>query len=65
MARIIYQDANSRNRGPPVAIKEARRWESFMMIGAILGVFVILGLFLSMLADSPKADTEAQSDTEL
>jgi hypothetical protein len=36
-----------------------------MMIGAILGVFVILGLFLSMLADSPKADTEAQSDTEL
>jgi hypothetical protein len=36
-----------------------------MMVGAILAVFVILGLFLSMLSDSPKSDTEAQSDTEL
>ena len=36
-----------------------------MMIGAILAVFLIFGLFLSMLADSPKPDTEAQSDTDL
>jgi hypothetical protein len=36
-----------------------------MMVGAILALFLIFGLFLSMLADSPKADSEAQSDTEL
>lgn len=36
-----------------------------MLVGAILAVFLILGLFLSMLADSPKSDIEAQSDTEL
>jgi hypothetical protein len=36
-----------------------------MMVGAILAVFLIFGLFLSMLADSPKTDAEAQSDTEL
>jgi hypothetical protein len=36
-----------------------------MMIGAMLAVFLILGLFLSMLSDSPKPDTEAQSDTEM
>jgi hypothetical protein len=35
-----------------------------MMVGAILALFLILGLFLSMLADSPKSDSEAQSDTE-
>jgi hypothetical protein len=35
-----------------------------MMVGAILAVFLILGLFMSMLADSPKTDSEAQSDTE-
>jgi hypothetical protein len=36
-----------------------------MMVGAILAVLVIFGLFLSMLADSPKADSEAQSDTDV
>jgi hypothetical protein len=36
-----------------------------MMIGAILAVFLIFGLFLSMLSESPKADTEVQSDTEV
>jgi hypothetical protein len=36
-----------------------------MVVGAILAVLLIFGLFLSMLADSPKADTEAQSDTEV
>jgi hypothetical protein len=36
-----------------------------MMVGAILALFLIFGLFLAMLADSPKADSEAQSDTEL
>jgi hypothetical protein len=36
-----------------------------MMVGAIVAVFLILSLFMSMLADSPKADSEAQSDTEL
>jgi len=36
-----------------------------MMVGAILAVFLIFGLFLSMLSDSPKSDTEAHSDTEV
>lgn len=36
-----------------------------MLFGAILAAFLILGLFLSMLSDSPKGDTEAHSDTEL
>jgi hypothetical protein len=36
-----------------------------MVFGAILAFFLILGLFLSMLGDSPKSDIEAQSDTEL
>jgi len=36
-----------------------------MLVGAILAVFLIFGLFLSMLSESPKADSEAQSDTEL
>jgi len=36
-----------------------------MLIGAMLAVFLIFGLFLSMLSDSPKADNEVQSDTEL
>jgi len=35
-----------------------------MLVGAILALFLILGLFMSMLADSPKTDGEAQSDTE-
>ena len=36
-----------------------------MLLGAIVAVFLVLGLFLSMLADSPKRDIEAQSDTDL
>jgi hypothetical protein len=36
-----------------------------MMIGAILAGFLIVGLFLSMLSESPKPDTEVQSDTEV
>jgi len=36
-----------------------------MLFGAILAAFLIFGLFLSMLAESPKADTEAHSDTEV
>jgi hypothetical protein len=36
-----------------------------MMVGAILALFLIFGLFLSMLADSPKSDSETQSDTEV
>ena len=36
-----------------------------MLVGAILAVFLIFGLFLSMLSDSPKGDTEAHSDTEV
>jgi hypothetical protein len=34
-----------------------------MVVGAILAVLLIFGLFLSMLADSPKSDADAQSDT--
>jgi hypothetical protein len=36
-----------------------------MLVAAIVGVFLIFGLFLSMLSDSPKGDTKAHSDTEL
>jgi hypothetical protein len=36
-----------------------------MLFGAIVAVFLILGLFLSMLSQSPKNDVEAQSDTEV
>jgi hypothetical protein len=36
-----------------------------MMFGAVLAVFVIFGLFLSMLSESPKPDTEVQSDTDV
>lgn len=36
-----------------------------MVAGAIVGVFLILGLFLSMLSDSPKRDREAHSDTDV
>ena len=36
-----------------------------MMIGAVLAVFLIFGLFLSMLSDSPKPDSEVHSDTEV
>jgi hypothetical protein len=43
----------------------SRRWASYMLVGAILAGFLILGLFLSMLSDSPKSDPEVHSDTEL
>jgi hypothetical protein len=36
-----------------------------MVVGAIVAALLIFSLFLSMLADSPKADSEAQTDTEV
>jgi hypothetical protein len=36
-----------------------------MLVGAIVAVFLIFGLFLSMLADSPKGDAKVHSDTDL
>jgi len=35
-----------------------------MLIGAILAVLLIFGLFLSMLSSSPKSDAEWHPDTE-
>jgi hypothetical protein len=35
-----------------------------MLIGAILAVLLIFGLFLSMLSSSPKRDNEWHPDTE-
>ena len=35
-----------------------------MLMGAIIAMFIILGLFLSMLGSSPKNDGEWHTDTE-
>jgi hypothetical protein len=35
-----------------------------MLMGAIVAVLFIFGLFLSMLSSSPKSDTEWHPDTE-
>jgi hypothetical protein len=35
-----------------------------MVVGAIIAVFLILGLFLAMLGSSPKNDGEWHIDTE-
>jgi len=35
-----------------------------MLMGAILAVLLIFGLFLSMLSSSPKGDSEWHPDTE-
>jgi hypothetical protein len=35
-----------------------------MLVGAILAVLLIFGLFLSMLSSSPKGDSEWHPDTE-
>jgi hypothetical protein len=35
-----------------------------MLMGAIVAIFLILALFLSMLGSSPKTDGECQIDTE-
>lgn len=36
-----------------------------MVAGAIVAAFLIFGLFLSMLSDSPKGEREVHSDTEV
>jgi len=36
-----------------------------MLAGAIIGVLLIFGLFLSMLSSSPPSDAELHSDTDL
>ena len=35
-----------------------------MVAGAIIAVFLIFGLFMSMLGSSPKSDEECHIDTE-
>jgi hypothetical protein len=35
-----------------------------MLMGAVLAIFLILALFLSMLGSSPKSDGEYRIDTE-
>jgi len=35
-----------------------------MLMGAIIAIFLILALFLAMLGQSPKSDSEYQTDTE-
>ncbi len=36
-----------------------------MMIGAVLAGLLILGLFLSMVGNSPRSDAEWESDTDV
>jgi hypothetical protein len=35
-----------------------------MLVGAIVAILLIFGLFLSMLSSSPKGDSEYHPDTE-
>ena len=66
-SRTLNISAGSRTRQHLETLVQMIRQKSgseVMVAGAIVAVFVIFGLFLSMLGSSPKSDEECQIDTE-